>query len=178
MTKNIAVELILQNLKEAHMYFEQTMEGVTNEVAAYMPRGVANPIAGLYAHLVFSEDFFISFFFKKSTALYDGEWKDKTGISELQPTEWEKEYPRWLKSVKVDIAKAREYANAVYKVSEDYVAGLTDEDLMKEIDMSMFHMGNRTIGNVLSSMVVGHARDIMGEVSAIKGVQGLKGYPF
>lgn len=178
MNKNIAAQLLLELLRDGHQYMNQTMEGVTNEVASFMPPGVANPIAGTYAHLVMSEDFFINGMIQQKAPLFETDWKDKTGASELQPTEWESAYPKWLKEVKIDITQINEYAKAVFINSETYVASLTDEDLLKEIDMSAFGMGNRTLGSVLGSMVVGHLNNIMGEISVLKGIQGLKGYPF
>jgi hypothetical protein len=178
MNKKIAVQILLKSLKDAHMYMEQTMDGVTDDVAAFMPAGKANPIAGTYAHMVFSEDFFLHFFLKKEKPLFETSWKDKTGISELQPTEWVEAYPKWLKTVKVDVKKAGEYAKAVFKDTENYLESLDDTDLEKEIDMSMFHMGSRPAGDMISMMIIGHIWSIMGEISVLKGIQGLKGYPF
>jgi len=178
MNKNIAVQLLLQYLKDAHQYMNQTMEGVTNEVAAHIPDGRANPIAGTYAHLIMSEDFFINGLIQHKQPLFETDWKDKTGASEIQPTEWVTAFPKWLKEVTIDIDQMNKYAQSVYKNSEDYLTSLTDEDLLKETDMSMFGMGNRTIGSVLGGMVIGHVNNIMGEISVLKGIQGLTGYPF
>jgi len=174
----IAVKLILEDLKNSHKYFEQTMDGVTNEVAHYMPAGTANPISGVYAHLIFSEDFFLNFFLKKSQPLYETTWKDKTGISSLQPTEWVTEYPKWLKEVKISVPEVYEYAKAVFKTSEEYIETLEDSDLEKPVDMSSFGMGERTQGDMIHMMILGHIWSIMGEISVLKGIQGLKGYPF
>lgn len=178
MANNIAVTMLLEQLKDAHKWLEETMEGVTNEVAAFQPPGKANPIAGTYAHVVFSEDFFVSMLLQGKPALMDTSWKDKTGASEIQPSEWVTEYPRWLREVKLDITKFRDYAKAVYAASEDYLSTLTDDDLFKEIDLSSFGMGARPAHTVWGGMIVNHARDIMGEISVLKGIQGLKGYPF
>ncbi|HEX6385063.1 MAG TPA: hypothetical protein VF177_10365 [Anaerolineae bacterium] len=46
------------------------------------------------------------------------------------------------------------------------------------IDPSEQGMGEWPLGAFLLTFVLGHIRDIMGEISAIKGVQGLQGYPF
>ncbi len=178
MKNKIAVNLLVEQLTEAHKWIEATMEGVTNEVAAHMPPGKANPIAGTYAHLIMSEDFFVNTLLQGKKTLMETEFKDKTGASEVQPTEWETAYPKWLKTVKVDVATLRTYAKAVYTANEKYLASLTDEDLAREIDMSMFGMGKRAVGSILGGMVIGHARDIMGEISVLKGIQNMKGYPF
>lgn len=176
--KNLATELLLTQLKAVHGALEQTMEGVTDEVAHYMPAGKANPIAGTYAHLVFSEDLFMHNFLMKTAPLCESEYKDKTGASELHPMEWEVAYPKWLKEVKLDVTKFREYAIAVYAATEEYVATLTDEDLEKDVDMSSFGMGSKKTHDFIANIISGHAYSITGEVAVLKGIQGLKGYPF
>lgn len=178
MKNNLAAQILLDQLKDAHKWLEATMEGVDDKVAAFMPPGKANPIAGTYAHLVMSEDFFINGLLKGKTPLMQSEYKDKTGASELQPTEWEKAYPKWLREVKVDVQVLRRYALAVYAASESYLGSLNDADLSREIDLSSFGMGKLPLSAVIGGFVIGHARDIMGEISVLKGIQGLKGYPF
>ena len=174
----LAVNLLLDQLKDAHQVADGTIDGVTDEVASFMPQGKANPISGLFAHVLMSEDFFIHGLLQKKEPLFATSWKNKTGASEVQPTEWETAYPKWLKEVKVEMAQMKEYAKAVYKASEDYVDSLSDEDLERKVDMSLFGMGERPLGSVLGGLIIGHSRDITGEISAIKGIQGLKGYPF
>lgn len=175
---NYASQILLHQLKTAHTTREQTMDGVTNEVAHFMPPGKANPIAGTYAHLVFSEDLFIHSFLKKAKPLMETTFKDKTGASELHPMDWEVAYPKWLKEVKVDIKQFREYAKAVFAESEVYVESLTDEDLEKDVDMSAFGIGDKKVYDFIANLISGHVYPIMGEISVLKGIQGLKGYPF
>lgn len=175
---NYASQILLNQLKTAHSTLEQTMDGVTDEVANYMPPGKANPIAGTYAHLVFSEDFFVQGLLRKKQSLEETAFKDKTGASTVQPTDWEVEYPKWLREVKIDVKQFRAYAKAVFAESEAYVATLTDEDLEKEVDLSALGMGTRKVHDFIANLISGHAYPIMGEISVLKGIQGLKGYPF
>lgn len=176
--KNLATQVLLTQLQAAHSTLEQTMDGVTEEVAHFQPAGTANPIAGTYAHLVFSEDQFIHLFLKKDQPLLETTFKGKTGASEVQPSEWVVAYPAWLRSVKIDVKTFREYAKAVYADTEAYLATLTDEDLEKDVDMSSFGMGTRKVYDFIGNMITGHVFPIMGEVAVLKGIQGLKGYPF
>src|SRR5205823_4934874 len=111
-------------------------------------------------------------------ALFDTEWKGKTGVSEPHPYEWTTEYPRWLKEVKIDTSKVHKYAKAVFAATEEYVASLSENDLQKRVDLSAYGMGESNVGHVLSAMIIGHANSIMGEISVLKGLQDLKGYPF
>lgn len=176
--KNLGVEILLNQLKAAHGVLEQTMDGVTEDVAQFMPPGTANPIAGTYAHLVFSEDLFMHNFLMKKTPLMETTFKDKTGASAVQPTDWQVEYPKWLKEVKLDVKQFREYAKAVYASSEEYVSSLTDADLEKEVDMSAFGMETKKIYDFIANLISGHVYPVMGEIAVLKGIQGLKGYPF
>jgi hypothetical protein len=176
MAEITAVTLLHKQLKDAHESVEGTMDGVTDEVATFMPPGIANPIAGVYPHLLMTEDFFLHGILLKKEPLMISEWKGKTGASELQPTEWEVAYPKWLREVKLDVKQAREYAKAVYGASEAYVATLTDEDLAREIDLTDMGMEKRTLASFVSSFLIGHARECTGEISVLKGIQGLKGY--
>lgn len=176
--KKLATEILLSQLKAAHNTLEQIMEGVTDEVAHFMPPGTANPIAGTYAHLVFTEDLFIHNFLTKTQPLLGKTFKGKTGASEVQPTDWQVAYPKWLKEVTLDIKLFREYAKAVFAESEEYIASLTDADLEKDVDMSEFGMGKRKVYDFIANLISGHVYPIMGEIAVLKGIQGLKGYPF
>lgn len=175
---NFASQILLNQLQSAHAALEQTMEGVTNEVAHFMPPGTANPISGTYAHVVFSEDFFVHSFLMKNPPLTETTFKDKTGASEVQPTDWQDAYPKWLKEVTLDVKQFREYAKAVFAESESYVGSLTDADLEKDVDMSTIGMGTRKVHDFIANLISGHVYPIMGEISVLKGIQGLKGYPF
>ena len=175
---SIAAKILAHDLAEAHKYLLQMMGEVTHDIAQFQPPGTANPIAGTYAHLIFSEDFFTHFFLKKTKPFFESTWKDKTGISELQPTEWVTAYPAWLRRVQVDMTDSRPYAEAVFAMTESYIETLTDEILLQPVDLSMFGMGESTVGHVIASMITGHCWSIMGEIAVLKGIQGLKGYPF
>ncbi len=166
--------LIRGQLKTAHDWFEGTIEGVSQEQAAVQPQGTAHSIGSRYAHAVVAEDVMVNAMLKRRAPLYGDAYRDKTGISE----------PRmdasleWARNVQVDLDAARRYAQAVYANSDEYLATLTDDDLNRTIDMSAQNMGEWPLGAFLITFVIGHIRDVMGEISALKGTQGLKGYPF
>jgi hypothetical protein len=178
MNDKFSVKILLEQLQEAHKNLEATMEGVTSEIAHFQPEGKANPIAGVYAHVVFTEDLFVQALLKKASPLYDTDWKDNTGASEIQPTDWAEAYPKWLRQVKLDLEQFQSYAKAVYENSEKYIESLTDADLNKGVDMSAFGMGERKAYDFIGNIIISHIHQIMGEISVLKGVQGLKGFPF
>jgi hypothetical protein len=53
------------------------------------------------------------------------------------------------------------------------VATLTDEDLEKDVDMSSFGMETKKVHYFIANLISGHAYPIMGEISVLKGIQGL-----
>lgn len=175
-----AIILLRADLREAHELLEAVMEGVTSEAAHWMPPGRANPVGATYAHVVISEDRIINGMLRHQRSLYDSTWKDKMGLSEPMPAsgeEW-RGYADWTRRVKLEINRFREYARAVYAQTDEYLASLTSEDLDRKLELSGVGLGQDTLGWMLSRQVVGHADNIAGEISCLKGLQGLQGYPF
>jgi hypothetical protein len=84
----------------------------------------------------------------------------------------------WARSLKVDLAALRQYAQAVYSAINTYVKGLTPEDLERELDLSDAQLGVQTVDWVLSVLVASHLNNMAGEISCLKGLQGAQGYPF
>ena len=174
-----ALQLIKDQLKDARETFESTVADLQEEHLHKDPGGKAFPLAGTYAHLIFSEDMIINGMIQGKATLSSVTWKDKTGVSEPMPPfdeNWEKAHHQWSKTAKVDLAKLREYSQAVYAATDAYVASLKDEDLEKLIDLGP--MGQKTVANLLSGFVIGHTYSLTGEISVLKGIQGVKGYPF
>jgi hypothetical protein len=112
--------------------------------------------------------------------LYDTTWSSKAGLSELMPSrgeEWH-DYASWTRRVRLDLLAVREYAKAVYANTDQYLVSLSPDDLDTALDLSGVGIGRVTLGWVLSRLVVGHADNIAGEISCLKGLQDLQGYPF
>lgn len=78
--------------------------------------------------------------------------------------------------MKLDIGQAREYAKAVYKATDDYLGTLSPEDLDDEIDVPGIGKSSRAYFLGIGALI--HPANHVGEISALKGVQGAKGYPF
>jgi hypothetical protein len=166
--------LIREQLNNAHQWFEGTMSGVNQEQAQWQPPGTAHPIGSRYAHAVVAEDVMVNALIKGEAPLYATTWAGNTGISDPQFNAT----LEWARSVQVDLDSARRYAQAVYDNSDAYLATVKDEDLARVVDLSSQGMGEWPLDAFLLTFVLGHIRDIMGEVSALKGMQGLQGYPF
>jgi hypothetical protein len=53
-----------------------------------------------------------------------------------------------------------------------------DATLARQIDLSFVGHGSLPLSSVFTTFVVGHLNNLCGEIAAIKGVHGLRGYPF
>jgi len=170
------VQLLKDQLTWAHETMEATMADVTSEVANSPDTSKAMPVGAAYAHCVLAEDMVVSSMLSNQPSLA----KDplEVGGSVLLPAmdHWD-QHEHWYKTVKVDLVKLKVFAQQVYRASDDYLSGLSDSDLEKEMDTGM-GMGNKSLAWVVSNFVILHTANLTGEVSAAKGFQGLKGYPF
>ena len=54
---------------------------------------------------------------------------------------------------------------------------MTPEELDREIDLTSLGIGKVSLGFFLSGIVLANANWHCGEISLLKGLQGLKGYP-
>ena len=116
----------------------------------------------------------ISVMLQGGAPMFAASWSDTTGISDPQIIASLK----WTRSVEVELDQARSYAQAVYANSDAFLGDLSDDDLGRIIDLSEQEMGKWPLDAFLVSLVIGHIHDIMGDISATKGIQGFQGYPF
>ncbi len=174
------IKLLKEQVAMAHEVLEGTIEGTAEDKVHFKEIGSALPVGAAYGHSTFSEDGFIAML-GKTQPLFMSDYKDKTGFSEPMPApgdDWEKQHAEWSKRVKVDMTQARTYAKAVYIATDKYLDTLTDANLTDDVDFSSWGMGMKPLSWALSGVIIGHINNLAGEISAIKGVQGLKGYPF
>ena len=80
--------------------------------------------------------------------------------------------------MRIDLAEFRAYAQSVYAATDAYFSDASDTELDRSMDLSAVGMGTQSVGFVVNNAVIGHAFSHCGEISALKGVQGKKGYPF
>ena len=169
-----AISVIQDHTRWAHELLEMVTADVTPEQAHWIPPGIANPLGALYVHAVCSEDGVVNAMLKGGAPMFASAWAGKTGASE--PI-WELELER-ARSVKVNLPAFRQYAQAVYAATNEYVALLSENDLTRVVDLSNVGMGQRSVNWILAALLVSHLNNMSGEISALKGIQGAKGYPF
>jgi hypothetical protein len=168
------VELLRAQLRDAHRVLEATIQDVTPELFATPAPGVANSVGERYGHLATAEDNLIHVVLQGKPPLMSSTWEGRTGISEPRfGTD-----PEHARRVRTDLAAVRKYAGAVYAAADAYLASLGDADLEREIDLSAFGFGRVKAWWVVSRLVVGHVDQVSGEIAAIKGALGVRGFPF
>ncbi len=171
-----AIQLLRMQAETTHGWMESTLGDIDQEQAHVVPAGLANSVAASYTHAVVSEDMIVNGMLRGQAPLMATAWAGKTGLNEMMPTpgpEWSG-YFDWTRKVHADLGQFRQYAQAVYASTSEYIATLKPEDLDREIDIP--GLGKQTLGWGLSVLVVGHMHDLTGEVSAIKGTLPLRGY--
>jgi len=170
-----AVKLLREQLQSSHEVLEGTVGDIDQKGLDFNDVSKANPVGAAYAHAVISEDAVLSGMILQKQPL--SSLNSDTGLSEPMPTQsnWDK-HDEWSKKVKVNLPKLRAFARKVYEQTDNYLATLKEEDLDRVIDLG--NMGKHNLGWVISCFIICHIANLAGEISAIKGVQGLQGYPF
>jgi hypothetical protein len=170
-----AIELFRTQINASHDIVENTVADCTPEMCDKQVEGKAHPIGATYAHILTSEDFIVNMLCRGQSPLMMGEWAGKTGMSEPPPAPGGDVYG-WATRVKIDLGQARQYAEAVYKSTNEYLDTLSDDDLNRELDIPGF--GKNSLAFYLGIGALIHPANHVGEISALKGIQGAKGYPF
>ena len=140
-------------------------------VARKLPGSTINSIGAIYAHTIFSEDGLLNFMVRGEAPVYmkDG-WASKIAIDMPQGGM----EPDW--NIKMDLPLFREDAAAVYKATDHYLSSVTDDELERVVDLKF--APPMSIRSFFGNVLAWHAATHQGEVSALKGVQGVDGLVF
>ena len=195
------VGLIHHSLGFAFELLEQLVSDLTQEQVDWLPPGNANPIGSLYWHIVAYSDQVLhewcmapfrqvtyEEWFEAKRAKHElgmgqaplrhsAGWQEKVVIA-LPPEN--PEDPYWdvramREGLRVDLPALHDYARATAQTLQSWVASLTLEDLERMIPTPI---GDHSLGQFLEIFIIGHINTHCGEISALKGCQGLKGYPW
>jgi hypothetical protein len=130
-------------------------------------------IASIYAHAVFAEDGIINGMFQGKPTLYEnGGWVSKASVT---PPGGPMQNEEWAAGVNMDLAQFQEYAKAVFAQTDAYLSNLGDAELERKIQGPV---GETTIGWFTVNILGTHFPQHIGEIAALKGINGLKGLPF
>lgn len=166
------------NLETAHDAFLKTVADVTPEMAQWLPPGIMHPIGERYAHLAMAEDMLVNSIARGGEPLFMSTWAGRTGFVP-DPMMLMVLTPEMARAFRVDDLNALgEYTRAVFAETQEFIRSVDDARWASSVDMSIVGFGQVPFPVWFSSFVVGHAHDVLGEISALKGCLGVKGYPF
>jgi hypothetical protein len=172
------VELIHHSLGFAFEVLEGLVSDLTQEQADWQPPGKANPIGALYWHIVAYVDQIVhEWGIGQAPLRHSAGWQEKVVIA-LPPEN--PEDPYWevravRERLRVDLPALHDYARATAQTLLGWVASLSLEDLERTVPTPI---GDYKLGQFLEIFGICHINNHSGEISALKGCQGLKGYPW
>jgi len=196
-----AVELLHFSMKNSFDVLDMVVSDLTQEQADWVPPGNASSISALYWHIIayadqivhekcmppFSELPFEVWSAERLTTQgqvsgqipirFRNGWQKKVvlGLPPEDPEDFFWDIRVLSEGFQIDLdalhAFAHDVANAVLK----WIATLAIEDLDQQVTTPI---GDYPLGNFIAFFIIWNNNVHCGEISAIKGLQGLKGYPW
>ena len=124
-----ARDLLRRQFRLAHTLLETAVEQFPTDAFHRGPSGMAAPTGARYAQVVLCEDLSVNGLLARGTPLALSAWAGRTGLSELPPLVGTVDWRAWAHRVRLDRAKLRRYAQAVYASTDVYIAALAEEEL-------------------------------------------------
>ena len=169
-----AIASLRENIGTTRWLVDGTMQDIPADLVNKQPGGTASSIGALYAHVVVSEDMMINGLIQGKQPLAASTFAGKTGLSEMPPMGPD-ELTGWFKGVQVDLTTLQAYAKAVREATDAYLASAKPEDLDRKVEF--FSFGPQTVNWIVGIATALHVNQHIGEISVLKGLAGLKGYP-
>jgi energy-coupling factor transporter ATP-binding protein EcfA2 len=164
------VDFVRGQAESAIVMIEHSMNDLTDEVVHYEAGGTSNTIAQLLAHLVTGQDLLIQDKIRGGgTTLHDSGWAEKTGVPADRTLIWQR--AAW----RMNLPGFEEYVRAVLANSRAYLASLTPAVLDEK--HAWVRGPEQPVYRLMQTIFINHALGHCGEISTLKGIQGLKGLP-
>lgn len=163
-----ALTLLREQTARAHQTMTDVFAVVTPEYATWRLEGsLANTIVGTFLHSYHGEDSTVQERLRgRSTLFESGGWSKQLPYDPAKDS--------WSVNAVPDLAAVRAYAAAVAAATGEYLGSLAPSELDREVDTPR---GKVTIGVRLGLILVTHKFLHMGEIGALLGCQGAKGFP-
>ena len=155
------VELLQFSLGAAFDVLSAVTADLTQEQADWRPPGAANTIGSVYSHILTYVDYYVRNYFIAG--------KPQPETVQSRPAEL------WMQDVQVDLSELHAYAGRVRSTAQNWLSSLAPEDLERRARTTA---GEINEGQALELFIIWHINAHCGEISALKGCQGLKGYPW
>ena len=162
------IDFLRTEVEEGQRMLDIALNDLNDDVANYQPGGTANSIGQILAHVVTGQDRAVNVVMRDMPSVLErNAWQQATGIPAERGKIWEKGW-----RLKVD--GFLDYRQAVKASIQDYLGVVDLNDFEREVPWA----GRQVQGwwlarTIFINHILGHA----GEISALKGIQGLKGLP-
>ena len=164
------VDFIRGQAESAIAMIEHSMNDLTEEVINYEAGGTSNTIAQLLAHMVSGQDLLIQDKIRGGgVTLHDTGWAEKTGVPKDRTLIWQRD--AW----RMDLPGFNAYVQAVLANSRAYLESLTPA--MLDEQHAWIRGPEQPVHQLMRTIFINHALGHCGEISTLKGIQGLKGLP-
>ena len=165
-------EYILMQLSSLREQAMDTLKDTTDDQLNWAPPGTANSIKATFLHLVSCEDIYIQGVLQNKPLVWEtGAWGKRIGLENIPGVGdgWAE-----IQAATLTFTLLLEYEQAVQSTTRAYLEKLDDEELTRVVK---FYDGEVPAAAVLAFLVT-HSSGHLGEIAAVKGMQGGKGLPF
>jgi hypothetical protein len=168
------MDLIQYSFGTASGILGQVTADLTQEQTDWVPPGIANSIGSLYWHMNAYLDHAVhDWGMGKVPLSYKDGWRSKVLVG--QAPELAQGEPPVIQDVKVDLSTLRDYAKVVQEAAQSWVSTLTPADLERKVETPV---GELSLAQMIELYIIWHINIHCGEIAALKGCQGVLGYPF
>jgi hypothetical protein len=171
-----SLEILDYSTENAFSILRDVTKDLTQEQADWQPPGCANPIGATYWHLLSSCDEIVHRWGQGQPPLLERDgWRDRALTVDPPEPEHGGDWYGWMCAMRIALPVVHEYAQAVSSAIREWIASLTPEELNRTIQTPL---GELSLGQIMSTFVLWHVNAHCGEIAALKGCQGARGYPF
>ena len=164
-----ALETIKYMLGFAHRALKDACNG-TPEQLHFVPEHGSHSIAWCLWHTARIEDRIINARSRQAAEIWDEDWAQRTGLPfEGMGTGMSDEDAQEVRIKDMDAF--REYQEAVWQQTDDYLNSITSENLQEERQTRDGRI--ETIGEGITLHMMGHFNGHRGEINMLRGMQGM-----
>lgn len=162
-----ALALLREMATRADDLAGQVFASVTPEQATWQLDGSsANRIAPTFFHVYYAEDRIINeVVLDRGTFFETRGWRERLGVDPAAI---------WAATTAPDLEQMRAYAAEVHAATREVLPSLDDAALGREVEGPR---GRQTVLARLGLILVTHKMGHIGEIAALLGCQGVKGFP-
>lgn len=171
-----SIELLDYALQNAFGILRDVTGDLTQQQADWQPPALANPIGATYWHVLSSCDYIVHQWGQGQPPLSEREgWRDRALSVAAPEPEHGGDWHTWMRDIRIDLPVVHEYAQVLADATAEWLSTLAPEDLDRTVQTPV---GNLALGSMLETFVIWHLNAHCGEIAALKGCQGARGYPF